>query len=80
MATGLTTASLERLTIQNYDTAVDVWDGGTAVLTELSGTDNAYGICVYNGGTARLSGTDLLLGGVANYNHSGVIVRGGSLI
>ena len=73
-------ATLKRLTIQNYKIAVSVWDGGTGNLLSDSGENNTYGICVYNVGVALLSETDLLLGGSANYNNSGLIVRGGSLI
>lgn len=72
--------SIEKLTIKNYETAVSVWDGGTGCLLTVSGENNFYGICVYNAGTAMLSDTELLLGGASNYNNSGLIVRGGSMI
>ncbi|MBP3509416.1 hypothetical protein [Oscillibacter sp.] len=80
MSANRAAVSLENLTVKSYETAVSVWNGGTALLTTVSGESNTYGICAYNGGIAYLTNTELLVGGTSNYNSSGFIVRCGSMV
>lgn len=80
MSTNRAAVSMENLTVKSYETAVSVWNAGTALLTTVSGESNTYGICAYNGGIVYLTNTELLVGGASNYNSSGFIVRCGSMV